>query len=109
MNHALALSDYYRRESESEKAERLDAAVYQLASDRLDSFDAKDAAEAMDYAANVAKGEPDLLYDRFCEAMAGLTLIRYDQARPAIRAAIVAWQDLANDFANHEARKELTK
>ena len=110
MHHAIsnagaAEAGYYRQLGRAERRDMAEDRIQERADEVIDQFDAKDAADAMD--ASVCRG--DRMHDRLCEALAGLVQIRTEANRPAVRAVIDAWQDIANSYANDLARKEIAR
>lgn len=107
MQHAIsnagaAEAGYYRQLARADRLSLIEDRVNQRAEQVIDSFDAKDAADALD--ASVCRG--DRMHDRLCEALSGLVQIGSEGQRPLVRAVIDAWQDIAHSYANEIARKE---
>lgn len=94
-NAASTEADYYRRNAQSERAERAAERRAEAVAEMLDSFTSLDAQEALDAAA--ASLAPN--YEEFCEALAGLLQISANDQRPAVRAVITAWRAIASQHA----------
>lgn len=107
MQHAISNAGsleavYYRQLDRDHDRSLAEERIAQRAEQIIDSFDAKDAADALD--ASVCRG--DRMHDRLSIALAALVQVSSTGHRPIVRAVIDAWHDIANSYANDLARKE---
>jgi hypothetical protein len=96
---------HYRQIDRDDRQARQAERIADRADEVIGTFDAKDAADALDASA----ARSDRMHDRLCEALSGLVQISDGTNRPAVRAVIDAWQDVATSYAMDLARKELAR
>lgn len=92
---------HYAEQARAERADALFQRVHQRADEIIDAFDSADASEAL---ALVAEHGRD---GELNAALAALAQLNPSDERPAVRALLLAWRNVANYYADHTAAKEL--
>ena len=92
---------HYAAIDRAERADQLQERLTQRTEEIIDSFDATDAGEALAIAADHGRDAA------LNEALAAITQINPSDERPAVRALLLAWRNVADYYAGHQAAQEL--